>query len=318
MKNILVTGVNGFIGSNITKNLLQLKYHVMGLDISESMVLDLKAYNNFSFFKIDITDKDSYVEELKKADLLIHCAALAHNKSEDLSRNNYFKINYEGTKNLLSFMKKSNLKKIIFLSTVLVYNDVGNQTVPDEDSATKPVGYYAESKLAAEEYIKLFCKRENKSFIILRLTPVYGKTFTLNIDRRVYVPGKLFFYKIGSGDQMLSLCSIKNVTSAIEGLIEKEINNEVFIIKDKNNYSINGLITAFKVIYKENYKPILTIPGFIPYIALRIIALIFPKKGTFYLKRFNRIAVGSIYFGNKIKSHGINIDLDLEKTLKDH
>ena len=70
------------------------------------------------------------------------------------------------------------------------------------------------------------------SHVIFRLAPVYGNLFFLNIHKRVYSPKELFFYRINSGHQRLSLCSINNIIDAtIAVLKDGSPVNETYNIK---------------------------------------------------------------------------------------
>jgi nucleoside-diphosphate-sugar epimerase len=99
MKRIVITGANGIIGSELCKRFIDKGYYVIGIDRREPQQEDDRQ---FEYVKLDITDQDKvgqFFSELR-FDYLIHCAALVHKNSPDLSFNNFMKINYEGTKNI--------------------------------------------------------------------------------------------------------------------------------------------------------------------------------------------------------------------------
>ena len=113
---VLITGVNGFIGSNIN-NRLKDKHEILGVSQSKtSNVCD-------QYIQCDLTDKEALEEVIKKhndIDVIVHCAALAHNKGNDLSRERFMKVNYGVTQDLVDLSNKYlNLKKFIFLSTMV-------------------------------------------------------------------------------------------------------------------------------------------------------------------------------------------------------
>ena len=316
MITILITGVNGYIGSKIANSLVEKNYEIIGIDLNSSNINFLVNKRNFKYFRADITDSKSFPNELKQANILIHCAALVHKRSKDLSRENYFKINYAGTKNILSFLHKKWLKQIIFLSTVSVYGGLNQEIIQDENSAPDPEDFYGESKVAAENEIREFSKINRIPFTILRLTPVYGKNFLLNIDKRVYLPKKIGFYKIASGKQRISLCSVHNVVCIIAYSINSNnYFNETFIVKDKKDYSVNEIICVLRHVFAQKYKPIIRIPLFLPEIFFESIVLIMPKKGKFYKYQLKKIAQDSIYSGTKVYSSGIQLKWNLENTL---
>ncbi|GAF85313.1 unnamed protein product [marine sediment metagenome] len=313
---ILITGVNGYLGSKIAEDLISKNYLILGIDLSDSNIGYLYQKKTFKFFKADITDIRSYPSDIKKVDILIHCAALVHKRSKDLSRENYFKINHEGTKNIIYFLNKKKLKQIIFLSTVLVYGELAQNVLPDETTPVAPKEYYSQSKIAAENEIRKFAKKYEIPFTIFRLTPVYGKNFLLNINKRVYLPKKIAFYKIGSGQQQISLCSVHNIIDVIANSINNHnYFNETFIIKDKNDYSINEIIFVMREVFNKKRKIVLYIPLLIIKIIFGLITLVFPQKGKFYKYQIKKITQDSLYCGNKLFSSRIRINWNLKNTL---
>ena len=105
MKRIIITGVNGIIGSELGRRFIDKGYYVIGVDRTEPQREDS---GHFEYVKLDITDKDKvglFFSELR-FDYLIHCAVLVHKNSPDLSFDNFMRINFEGTKNIFDSEKK--------------------------------------------------------------------------------------------------------------------------------------------------------------------------------------------------------------------
>ncbi|MFX0134135.1 MAG: NAD-dependent epimerase/dehydratase family protein [Candidatus Hodarchaeota archaeon] len=316
MKIILITGINGYIGSEAAKSLLKKDYKIIGFDLNSSNINYLAKNSNFKFFKADITDITTFPDELRNVDILIHCAALVHKRSRDLSRENYFRINHQGTKNILSFLDKKRLKLIIFLSTVSIYGALAHEMIPDENTPPSPDDYYGESKLAAENEIQEFSKNNSIPFTILRLAPVYGENFLLNINKRIYFPKKIFFYKISSGKQRISLCSIHNVIDVISYNIDRNNHlNKIYIVKDTEDYTINEIINIFKETFAQEHKPVIKIPYLIPETFSEIIDFLLPQKGKFYKHQIRKILKDSIYSGKKVHTTGIQFKWNLKNTL---
>jgi len=314
--NILITGVKGYIGFKIAFHELKKNVNkVIGLDFnSKSTVLPIDN-PNFTFAKSDITNAETFSKEVKKTDVLIHCAALVHKKSSDLSRENYFRVNYEGTKNLLNFLDKDRLKQIVFLSTVSVYGDISNGVVPDEGTQTTPRDFYGESKLAAENTIKEFSEKYKIPYTIFRLAPVYGEGFLLNINKRIYLPKQLAFYRIGSGEQRLSLLSVENVVDVVLNCIMNEMFfYNTFNLTDYEYYSVNQVILFFKRKFSEQKKPVITIPEFVCLGIFRCLRFLMRQRVENLKYQFNKIAGDSIYSVNKLRSSGIKLKWNLYNT----
>ena len=314
--DMLITGVNGYIGSKIARALLEESNKVIGIDLKIESSSFLLNSSNFEFYKAEITDKETFSHSYKETDVLVHCAALVHKRSSDLSKRNYFKINYEGTKNILNFLHKDRLKQIIFLSTVSVYGKRSDDITPDQYTPTAPEDFYGESKLAAENEIKEFSDKYNIPYTIFRLTPVYGDFFLLNINKRIYLPGKMAFYKIGSGNQRMSLVSVKNVVDVIvKSINNSNYFNKTFIVKDNEDYSINEIISVFKSLFLQHNRPVIQVPLCIPETAFKLLSLVIPERARFYQYQLEKIADDDVYSGAKLHSM-IQMKWNLKNTFK--
>jgi len=196
MKNILLAGANGFIGSFLY-NRLNKDYSITALDYSKELIKD-------NFFPLDLTkeeDVKTFAKKSPKCDALIFLVGLAHKKGKRQEFREFQSINKQTLVNLLSILEAKNKlpDKILFASTISVYGEKINQNVYNEDSDTKPFSPYAITKLEAEEY--LLNNFSNQSWI-LRFAPVYASNFQLNINRRTKT--SVGFYKVGSGSKKLS------------------------------------------------------------------------------------------------------------------
>lgn len=176
MKNILVTGVTGFIGSHTCVELLDNDYIVIGLDNlynSEVNVIDKisKITNkNLKFYECDLLNQKC-VEKIfqeNKIDAVIHFAALKAVGESVSFPLKYYTNNLSGTLNLLNVMEKFNCKKFIFSSSATVYGK--NNPIPYlehfEKSSTSPYGY---SKVMIEQILSDICKSDKEfSSVMLR------------------------------------------------------------------------------------------------------------------------------------------------------
>ena len=314
MQKILITGINGYIGSNLARVLLRAGNRVIGLDVVFNNLIDLKDDANLSCFPVDITKDDAMPAVAGDAGAVVHCAALVHKRSTDLSRENYFRINHLGTRNVLRHLDPDRLEKIIFLSTVSVYGNIQPGLEPEENMKPGPDDFYGESKLAAEEEIRSFAERHNIPYIILRLSPVYGRSFLLNLYKRIYLPGHHCFYRVGGGNQKLSLCSVNNVVDVISaGLHTETLSGQNFNIRDPRNYSINDIISFFNR-GPGKKKPVITIPAVIPHMAFSCLSLVLPKKAEYYKYQFRKISMDATYSIERLRGTGINLRWDLEST----
>lgn len=283
---ILITGVNGFIGSNIYNGLKD-KHEILGISQSK------KSNKCDNYICCDLTDKEhieKVISENKDIDVIVHCAALAHNKGNDLSKERFMKVNYEVTKYLVDLSNEYlKLKHFIFLSTISVYGERMDKDVYIESDECYPKSPYAVAKKKSEKYIESNCK---SPYYILRLAPVYSDEFRLNIQRRTEIKG--FNYIVGNGSNKLSLCNVKNIESVINNMIDGNVEkNEIYNVSDEKVYSFNDMIENNKISEFKIWVPKVAVR------ALHIINKITIKK-QFIEENSIKLVSDNIYTSDKI------------------
>lgn len=304
MKKIVITGVNGIIGSELRRRFIDKGYYVIGVDRTESRRED---NGQFKYVKIDITDKDKVGQFFSDLsfDYLIHCAALVHKNSPDLSFDNFMKINFEGTKNIFDSVvgNKSNsgFGGAIFFSTIEVYGGEGRDGVISEDDECQPITFYGKSKLAAEKYLLNLNKEYKLPITILRLTPVYSKDFLRNVKRRILIGGDKFFYRVGDGKQRISLCSRDNVIDVVEACIEDKVPfGEIFNVADDIVYNFNDLLNYFRKMGRRN-RITMKIPRCIVYFGIKLLSLVFLGRKERLLSIYYKLTKDNVYSIEKAK-----------------
>ncbi|MGL4740734.1 MAG: NAD-dependent epimerase/dehydratase family protein [Sarcina sp.] len=296
---ILITGVYGIVGSYLS-TILQKEHEIIGIGRR-------KEYQGCDkYYSCDITNKSELkkiFEENTDVDFIIHCAALAHNKGNDLSKDNFMKVNFEATKYISDIANKlENLKNFIFISTISVYGEEIDKDIYLETDKCNPRSPYAIAKRKSEEYIIENCK---KNYTILRLAPVYSNNFRLNIERRTSIRG--IPYKVGDGMVKLSLC---NITKIIE-VVKYIINNydfekfEIYNISDLNEYNFNNLLAM------ENKRPKIILPK----ILIKFIYILNKKifKKQFLHENSIKLLTNNIYSSQKF--HLISSRREYEKSV---
>ena len=175
VKNILITGGAGYIGSHITEILLKKNKKVFlvdNLSTGHRKLINLKA----KFFKIDINDKQRVrkIIEKYKIDSIIHLAANLIIGEGQRKPKKYYKNNVLGTKKLLDACKDTTVKNFIFSSTAAIYKE--GQYKVSESSIKKPKSVYGKTKLKAEKIIESFAKKNNINYGILRYFNIAGSS----------------------------------------------------------------------------------------------------------------------------------------------
>ena len=174
MKNILVTGGAGYIGSHVVNLLIDKGFNVTVID---SLVTgNLKLINkNAQFYEFDIADEKNVNKILIKNhfDIVMHFAGLIRVDESVKEPQRYNEYNYTKAKVFLDNCIKNNLKKIIFSSTASVYGNPKSLKVSENDQLS-PLNPYAVTKLNFENYLKNQSKTNNIQYVILRYFNVAG------------------------------------------------------------------------------------------------------------------------------------------------
>ena len=173
MKNILVTGGAGYIGSHIVELLIKKKFNVFIIDNLSTgyrKLINKKA----KFFNIDINEfsKVRKVIEESKVDSVIHLAAKTNVAEAEKKPKLYHANNITGTLNLIKACNSSHVKNFIFSSTCAVYDS--KLRFVKETSKTMPKGVYGITKLKAEKIIKKYFNNKKINYAILRYFNVVG------------------------------------------------------------------------------------------------------------------------------------------------
>ena len=175
VKNILITGGAGYIGSHVTEILLKKYKKVFLLDnlsTGHRKLINKKA----KFFKLDIHRKDKVRKIIKKnkIDSIIHLAANLIIGEGQRKPKKYYKNNVLGTKNLLEACKDTSVKNFIFSSTAAIYKE--GQYKVSEKSIIKPKSVYGKTKIKAENLIRNFTKKNKINYGILRYFNIAGSS----------------------------------------------------------------------------------------------------------------------------------------------
>lgn len=311
MYKVLITGAAGFVGSKL-RDVLSGDYDVYSLDCIENMDIE-------NYIKCDITDKQEVFDKLEKYsfDYVIHCAAIAHNDEGKFIKDDFNRVNVDGTKNLIDFFNNVNdkIKRFILFSTISVYGERNYKGVVSESDELNPITDYAISKYNAEK----ICLNERLIPItILRFPAIYSKEFLKDIKKRVYLNKRIIF-KIGDGRHRYSFCSVENVVKAVKQILDRgeknQLNNEIYNIADNETYSALDLIDFFKKYYSENVL-ILHIPKVFIKIIFSLVARIYGNKRDYIDSLYWKLAEDNIYSINKAKKYlGYNPKWNFENTI---
>lgn len=245
--NILITGIHGFVGSNLVVALKE-RHNLYGLDIvapeKEGVV------KTFSWKDIETTSFP--MQFLPKFDAIIHLAGKAHDTKNQSASQVYFDINTGLTQKIFDFFLESSAKRFIFFSSVKAAADSVVGDMLTEDVIPTPVGPYGESKIAAEEYIlsklrsehgelKVAMQRDKRVYI-LRPCMIHGPGNKGNLNLLYNVVKKGIPWPLGDFENKRSFTSIDNLCYVVEGLLTKDVASGIYHMGDDEALSTNELI----------------------------------------------------------------------------
>ncbi len=169
-KKVLITGVAGFIGSNLAERLVKEGYEVVGIDnLSYGLKEQIPA--GVTFYNVDIRSKDIY-PIFEGIDTVFHFSA--KNSIYDCQQDpvSTADVNVTGTVNVFMAASKAKVRKVIYAETSAIYE--GSQKFPTPEEDEHPESFYASSKLATKYFAQSFQKFHKLPMVALRYFNVYG------------------------------------------------------------------------------------------------------------------------------------------------
>jgi len=271
---IMITGVSGFIGSNVAKKLLEEGKEVVGVDNlsqgDEHNMDILKGFDNFSFHKEDIMNPEAMVELSKGCKYILHLAAYKIPRYSDAL--DTLKINSEGSENIAK-AAVANKCKVIAASTSDVYGR--NPDVPFNEESYLVMGSpkvrrwaYAISKMFDEQLFFAYAERHGIDICMMRFFGGYGINQNLTWwggPQSVFINKAIDNEEIelhGDGQQTRSFTFIEDHVDGIVRCIESEKScGEVFNLGYTKEITIEELArTIWKLIRGDEEPKLVTIP----------------------------------------------------------
>jgi len=217
--NCLVTGATGFIGNAIVKRLVKEDYKVTALVHNKKPEIEEKEVE---YIHCDLTNPSTLQNLPTKIDVIFHCAALVKDYGP---KKLFYKINVEGTKNLVSACKNYNLKCFLFISHIGYESE-------------KKFEYYSITKKIAESYLIEKFQKDGFPVVIIKPGNVYGPGATTWVLRPIESIKKNRIALINKGKGIFLHTYIDNlVDSLIISMNEPKAIGKIFYITD-GDYSV--------------------------------------------------------------------------------
>jgi UDP-glucuronate 4-epimerase len=266
MKNVLVTGGAGFIGSNLVERLLNSGHEVSVIDdLNDFYSPEWKRANldeigrtgSIRFYEGDICDtgRVAQIFEETRPDTVIHLAARAGVRPSLEQPLLYERVNIHGTMVLLEACRQHGTQKFVFASSSSIYGLANKVPFTEDDTAALPISPYAATKIAGEKICYTYSHLYGIQAVCLRFFTVYGRRqrpdlairkFTEMIDRGDSIP------VFGDGSSGRDYTYIDDIISGVIAAAELDAAYEVFNLGNANPVSLNTLIqTIEKAVGKE-------------------------------------------------------------------
>lgn len=233
---ILITGIHGFVGSNLVAALKE-NHTIYGVDI----ISPVKKGVSYTFRWDDLD-----AGQVPAVDAIIHLAGKAHDTKNQAAADVYFKVNTGLTQKIYDYFLRSSAQKFIFFSTAKAVAD-RIEGVLTEEVTPSPVGPYGESKIKAEEYIQAHMPdastgSASKSVYILRPCMIHGPGNKGNLNLLYSVVSKGIPWPLGAFENRRTFTSIDNLSFVISGLLAKDVPSGIYNMGDDEALSTNELI----------------------------------------------------------------------------
>ena len=260
MKNIAITGIAGFIGSNLAEYLLNKDYKVMGIDDLSYGVKE-QVPRSVEFYKMDVCSEDIY-ELFDDVDTVFHFAAKNCISDCQLDPVETAKINIIGTVNVLEACKRKNVRKIILAESSAIYEGCDLFPTPEENES--PQSFYAISKICGKLFADGYIGSSNMNISALRYFNVYGP----RQDYRRTVPPLMSGIIIrllrgerpiiyGDGTKRRDFVYVDDVNRFHEMIMfDERSNGKVFNMGCGVNYSVMEIYKAIESVLKTGLQPV--------------------------------------------------------------
>jgi len=254
---ILVTGGAGFIGKYLVKSLIENGNIVTIFDnfsnsskksISHLIDIGIKVIEG------DTTKYDEISNAIKDQEIVIHLAAKISVQESIRNPSETFRVNVDGTKNVLVACEKNRVKKLIVASSAAVYGESLPGIKLTEESKTNPISPYGQSKVKMEQIIKNFVSEHNLICIVLRFFNIYGigqsdeySGVISKFIERIAIGKPLEIF--GNGSQSRDFVSVYDVINSIYNAISS------------NNKGIYNIASGKTVTIKELAELMISVSG---------------------------------------------------------
>lgn len=310
---IVISGGSGFIGSHL------LEYFINDNNISKIHIIDIVppsiVSNKIIYYQNDIRKKINISLDSDSINCCYHLAALA--KEPCYTWEEYFYTNYLGTKNVIEFCERNNIKKIIFTSTMMVYK-AKEYRFSEEDIATPDTAYGISKLLAEEKLLTWQAKDSNRKLTIYRIGVVFGFGENGNYTRLYNALKKKYFFYIGKKNTIKSSVYVKDVVFALKFANYKDLRESIYNLAIPKELTISNIVNAIKGAFNFTsytfivpYKIALLGGYFFEFFSL------LGFKTNIHHRRIQKLFYSTNICSDRILSEGFKFQYSLEDAIND-
>lgn len=238
-RKALVTGAAGAIGRTLVERLLHHGYDVRAMVRGPASAVGFPA--GVEVVAADITDCKLVRQAVTDMDVVFHLAAKLHVNDPAASlRDEYFRVNVEGTRCLASAAHVAGVERFIFFSTINVYGPTLSGQIHDEHSRLQPDSWYAKTKIEGEEIVLA-----EMSSVVLRLAATYGPGMKGNYPRLVRALRGRRLALVGDGSNRRTIVHTEDACDAAITAAERgEALGQVYNVTDGGVHTMREIIKA--------------------------------------------------------------------------
>lgn len=254
MKEVLILGGAGFIGSHIAEIFSENEYKCIIVDnLSKGSLENIKNIKNHVFYNIDINDKTALDDVFKKHNIeLVYHEAAQISVVESIKDPHFDAVqNILGLINVLDLSVKYKVKKLMFASSAAVYG-IPKSEVSKENDNLSALSFYGLTKKTGEEYIRLYHDIFGLDYVIFRYSNVFGErqsvhgeagvvaifSDSMKLGKKIYIDG--------DGLQTRDFIYVKDVAYANYIVGIEDVKNDTYNLSNNNKISILELYNLMK------------------------------------------------------------------------
>jgi nucleoside-diphosphate-sugar epimerase len=310
MKNVIVIGGSGFIGTRLMRRLIK-------NDSIESKVIDKAPSMAFPDLVMlrDVRLVEQLSESITHGSVIVNLAAEHRDDVRPLSL--YDDVNIGGARNICTVAREKSVKTIIFTSTVAVYGFAPIGT--DESGKITPFNDYGRTKYEAEQVFKSWQAEapEVRTLVIIRPTVVFGEQNRGNVYNllRQIASGK--FVMVGHGENRKSMAYVENVAAFIEYSMSFKPGVHIYNYIDKPDFTMNSLVANVNRILGRSEKIGFRLPFAIGYLigkGFDLVAAMTGKRFAISSIRVKKFCANSVY-NTAIDKTGFVRPVQLEQAI---